>query len=302
MCSFCSPPTPTPPRTASRALENAKWPDELEERVAAGGLCAHLDNDAGTADVDDTAVELLGERNDAAHVVVAHAQGFGGRHWRGSGGRLLHTLCADGGSSIDRGVLRRRRSSRPAACRALPPFRQELWRDVLVVLVPLPLLLLLVGATTGCRAKLALLKVLWPQDADLDEHELALNDTRLRVVQHGPDGHEVLKLPARLLHNTVLAAEHDAHATQVADLGRTHDEAVDVEAARSQRARDARENTRLVLHERVENVPLDGLLGGRRSVVQNVGHGLAGVHCRWLEGRQGRQLAQAVFQLIVHGR
>lgn len=41
--------------------------------------------------------------------------------------------------------------------------------------------------------------------------------------------HQVLELSARLLDDAVLAAEDDAHAREVADLGAAHDERVDVE-------------------------------------------------------------------------
>ena len=66
--------------------------------------------------------------------------------------------------------------------------------------------------------------------------------------------HEVFELPPRLLDDAVLAAEDDAHATQVADLRAAHDERVDVEPSAGQDPRDAREHSWLVLHETVQYV------------------------------------------------
>ena len=66
--------------------------------------------------------------------------------------------------------------------------------------------------------------------------------------------HEVFELPPRLLDDAVLAAEDDAHATQVADLRAAHDERVDVEPAPGENSGHAREHTGFVLHEAVEDV------------------------------------------------
>ncbi len=68
--------------------------------------------------------------------------------------------------------------------------------------------------------------------------------------------HQVLELPARLFNHSVLAAQDDTHATEVADLGGAHDEGVNVESPRCQNTRHARKDTRLVLHETVEDVPI----------------------------------------------
>ena len=68
--------------------------------------------------------------------------------------------------------------------------------------------------------------------------------------------HQVLKLPPRLLHNAVLSTEDDAHPREVANLGATHDERVNVEPAASQDARNAGEHSGLVLDETVEHVPV----------------------------------------------
>ena len=52
--------------------------------------------------------------------------------------------------------------------------------------------------------------------------------------------HQILELPARLLDDAVLAAEDDAHARQVADLGAADDERVDVKSATGENSGDAR--------------------------------------------------------------
>ena len=71
----------------------------------------------------------------------------------------------------------------------------------------------------------------------------------------GNDTYQVLQLSPGLLYDAVLSAQDDAHATEVADLRPAHDERVDVEATSSKDPRDAREHTRLVLHEAVEDMP-----------------------------------------------
>ena len=77
--------------------------------------------------------------------------------------------------------------------------------------------------------------------------------------------HQVLKLPPRLLDNTVLSPEDDAHARQVADLRPAHDQRVDVEPAPGQNARHARQHTRLVLHQTVQDVPVKSQVVSQHS-------------------------------------
>jgi hypothetical protein len=99
--------------------------------------------------------------------------------------------------------------------------------------------------------------------------------------------YEVFELPAGLLDDAVLALEDDAHAREVSDLGLAHDERVcalaggilwgikvgkvrtpslpvrcartNVEAPAGEDTRHAREHTRLVLHEAVEQVAVGQL-------------------------------------------
>jgi hypothetical protein len=52
--------------------------------------------------------------------------------------------------------------------------------------------------------------------------------------------YEVFELTAGLLDDAVLAADDDAHPTQITDLGATHDERVDVESAPREDPRHAR--------------------------------------------------------------
>ena len=52
--------------------------------------------------------------------------------------------------------------------------------------------------------------------------------------------YEVLELSPSLLNNTVLSTENHTHATEVADLGATHDKRVDVESATGENSGDAR--------------------------------------------------------------
>ena len=69
--------------------------------------------------------------------------------------------------------------------------------------------------------------------------------------------HEIFELPPGLLNHAVLAVEDDAHPTEVANLGATYDERLDVEAPDGENARDAGEDAGLVLDEAVEDVSAD---------------------------------------------
>jgi hypothetical protein len=58
-----------------------------------------------------------------------------------------------------------------------------------------------------------------------------------------------------LLHDTVLAAEDNTHATQVPNFGLAYHQGVNVEPPASKDSRDAGEYTRLVLNEAIEDMP-----------------------------------------------
>lgn len=68
----------------------------------------------------------------------------------------------------------------------------------------------------------------------------------------------------------------------------------DVEATAGKNTRHAREHTGLVLDETVEQVALEGLLAGRRGVVQNVRDRLLGRRCA---GRLLREVDQVRWAL-----
>jgi hypothetical protein len=58
-----------------------------------------------------------------------------------------------------------------------------------------------------------------------------------------------------LLNDTILAAENDTHATQVANLGLAYNQGINVEPSPGQDSRDAGEYSGLVLNETVEDMP-----------------------------------------------
>lgn len=121
-----------------------------------------------------------------------------------------------------------------------------------------------------------ILKILRAQHRNLGEQQLPLHERRGRVVEHGPHGDEILELPPSLLHDAVLARQHDGHAGQVFHLGVADDEAVNVEAPRRQDAGDAGQDARFVLHEAVEDVALGRGGGGEGGFVEDGGDGGGG--------------------------
>lgn len=146
-----------------------------------------------------------------------------------------------------------------------------------------------------------LLKVLGAEDVDLGEEQLALNKGGARVVEHGPDGDEVLELAAGLLDDTVLARQHNGHAREVLDLGVADDERVNVEAAGGENARQAGQNARLVLDKAVEDVTLGGCHGRGGRLVEDVGDGgLGGPGRGRLSERERRR--PAAEGLVGNGR
>ncbi len=77
-----------------------------------------------------------------------------------------------------------------------------------------------------------------------------------RIGTRGSPTHQVLELPPGLFDDAVLTAEDDAHLREVADLCPAHNKGVDVEPASGEDARDAREDSWLVVHETVEHMPI----------------------------------------------
>jgi hypothetical protein len=68
------------------------------------------------------------------------------------------------------------------------------------------------------------------------------------------DTYKVLQLPPGLFDNSVLTAQDNTHATEVADLRPTNDERINVETSSSKNAGHAGKNTRFVLHQAIEDV------------------------------------------------
>lgn len=64
-----------------------------------------------------------------------------------------------------------------------------------------------------------LLEELRTKDRDLGQEKLTLHKSGVGVVQHSPDGDEVIQLAASLLDNTILALQHDGHAREILNLG-----------------------------------------------------------------------------------
>ncbi len=91
--------------------------------------------------------------------------------------------------------------------------------------------------------------------ADLDEHQVALDEVLAADVVHLDDGDDLVELLADLIEHVVVAVDDEGHARQVGVLGLADGEAVDVEAARGEHAGDVRENAGLVLHQGGKHVP-----------------------------------------------
>ena len=68
-------------RTCAGRLDDAEGLDEAEERLDAGGLGAHLQDDAVLAHVDDPGAKLAREDVERLHVLVSRAQRLAGREW-----------------------------------------------------------------------------------------------------------------------------------------------------------------------------------------------------------------------------
>ena len=121
-----------------------------------------------------------------------------------------------------------------------------------------------------------LLEILRSQHRDLGQQQLPLHERCTGIIQDRPYGDQVLELPPRLFDDAVLAGEHDCHAGEVFDFGVADDEGVDVEAAGGEDTGDAREDTRFVLHQAVEDVAFWGQGGWDGGFVEDGGDGGGG--------------------------
>lgn len=118
-----------------------------------------------------------------------------------------------------------------------------------------------------------LLEILGSEDVDLGKKEFALDQSCVAIIQNSPDRDQIFQLSSGLLDNAVLAGQDDGHARQVLHLGVAHNQRVNVEASGSENTREAREHTRLVLDQTVEDVTLRRRHGGSRRLIENVGDG-----------------------------
>src|SRR5947209_15923761 len=84
---------------------------------------------------------------------------------------------------------------------------------------------------------------------DLHEHELALDRLAGHELRDAQDIHELVHLLLDLLERARGAVDADGDARDVVPLGRADREAVDIESAAREHARDAHEHARLVLDE-----------------------------------------------------
>lgn len=146
-----------------------------------------------------------------------------------------------------------------------------------------------------------LLEELGTKDRDLGEEQLALNQSRVGVVQHSPDRDKIIQLAASLLDDTVLALQDNGHAGQILDLSVADDKTVNVEATSSQDTGHTGQDTGLVLDQAVQDVAL-GRVGRRNgSLVQNRRDSSRGVPLgRSLIDRQGKR-GPAVQCLVGQG-
>lgn len=150
--------------TCASSLKKAEGLDERKEGLDALGLAGELDDDAMLADVDNAAAELGREPGHSAEVVAAQLERLRGRE-------------------------RQRRVRLAAALEALGERH-----------LALELRLCFGGAVGGAvweapsrvvrgPALQLLLDVLWAEDGDFGEEELALDAVRVGVVEHGPYGY-----------------------------------------------------------------------------------------------------------------
>jgi hypothetical protein len=143
-----------------------------------------------------------------------------------------------------------------------------------------------------------LLEELGAKDGDLGEEQLALDQSRVGVVQNGPDGDEIIQLAASLLDNTILALQHDGHAGQIIDLGLADHQTVNVEATGGQDTGHTGQHTGLVLNQAVKNMALRRVARRHGSLVQNRRDGGRSIPLgRGVGDRQGER--RAAVQCLV---
>lgn len=66
--------------------------------------------------------------------------------------------------------------------------------------------------------------------------------------------YEIFELSPCLFHDTVLPTQDDTHTREVTDFSSADDEGVDVDASSCKDTRHAREDTRFILHQTIEDV------------------------------------------------
>lgn len=274
--------------TSTGGLKNAEGGNELEERVDSDRLRGaveewlvskldrgarpkgesnlHFDDAAVSANIQYLAAELVGEVCDALEMLMLVPQRLAG--YQAAGVEVLGSLL----QAVLAAIL-------------------ELARFALGGL----------GGNLAVMSK-KFLKVLGAENVDLGQEQLSLHESGLAVVENGPDGDQVLQLPARLLNNTVLTGQDNGHAGEIINLGVANNERVDVEASGSQDTRDARQHTRLVLDQAVQDVTLGRGERGGGGLVEDVGNGgLGGRPGRRSVGSGERRMA-AADGLVGNGR
>ena len=67
--------------------------------------------------------------------------------------------------------------------------------------------------------------------ADLDQHQVPLDEVAIREVEHLDDGDDFLELLADLVEHPAVAVDDKSHPRKLGVLGLAHREAVDIEGA-----------------------------------------------------------------------
>ena len=67
--------------------------------------------------------------------------------------------------------------------------------------------------------------------ADLDQHQVPLDEVAVRKIEHLDDGDDLLELLADLVKNTSVTVDDKRYPGKLGVLGLTHSQAVDVEGA-----------------------------------------------------------------------
>jgi len=84
---------------------------------------------------------------------------------------------------------------------------------------------------------------------DFDEHQVALDVILAGDVIDADNGDDLVELLPYLVEDVVVAVHNEGHARQLRFLGLADREAVDVEPARGEHARDVGEHAGLILHQ-----------------------------------------------------